>query len=791
MKKTTLILVGLGASVGMAMNAAPLTPAEALQRSRLSSPAKVQGMADSSPVLAATVRHEGTPAIYIFNKADNKGFMVLSADDTSVPVLGYCDQGQIPTDASQMPDGLSYWLQCLAEDVSLNASAGGKVFVKPTAQTAKASIAPLIHTKWNQDAPYNNKCPKVGSKATYTGCVATAFAQVLNYYNKQVKGTGTYSYTWQNQTLSFNYGATTFDWDNMLDSYSGSYSQAQADAVATLMYACGVSVDMSYGTNASGAVTAKAAEALSRNFGFAEGARAFSRVNYHLEDWNNLVYDQMKEFGPLLYAGHNTLSGHAFVCDGYENGYYHFNWGWGGSSDGYFLLTALNPGSQGIGGSISGYSQTQQFIGNVTVTPKPLQPSFGMNNPFELSPLSGTAGITEITVSGFPTNQSGYTLKSGSCQLGLQLKPASGNGETKYSTGYSIGELKPRYGYKQYTVKIPITVPDGTYIVTPAFKTVSDGKWHDIQMVIGIKYPYYTLVKSGLKYTLTAGASAELTVKSFTLDTPVFTNTKFATTAEVSNNTKAEYLNNLYAIFVDGNDIIVAQSMGYPLDLLAGDNATIRIESALYTDDGSVPTGNYQLYLCEENGDGYNAIAGPIAVTIQSAAPAPTLKLNSLSIAARQPADNVVINCEVECTAGYYFNSIVMAVFHNSQNIYQVDSEQIAIGNLSGSQSVNGLATKAQLSYTADLSMLDEGTTVRAGIFMRTSSGYKQLGNSKSFTIGRPTAVDTVVDDVVVSREYVSLQGVRFSEKPSVPGMYILRETLSSGRTETRRVMIR
>lgn len=142
MKKTTLILIGLGASVGMAMHAAPLTPAEALQRSRLSSPAKVQGMADSSPVLGATVRHEGTPAIYIFNKADNKGFMVLSADDTSVPVLGYCDQGQIPSDASQMPDGLSYWLQCLAEDVSLNASAGGKVFVKPTAQTAKASIAP-------------------------------------------------------------------------------------------------------------------------------------------------------------------------------------------------------------------------------------------------------------------------------------------------------------------------------------------------------------------------------------------------------------------------------------------------------------------------------------------------------------------------------------------------------------------------------------------------------------------------------------------------------------------------
>lgn len=790
MKKSLLTLTAVLAYVCFSSNAMPLTPEQALQRIRHSSPSYIKGVNYESTTPVITVNHKGTPAIYVFNKADNNGFLVLSADDTSMPILGFCDSGYIPSEASQLPDGLSYWLECLAEEVNVNASNTLKYITKPSSQSTYPNIAPLVTTQWNQDAPYNAKCPTVNGQSTYTGCGATALAQVLKYYNTSINGKGTYSYTWNNKTLSFNYGTTTFDWANMLDSYSNGYTQAQADAVATLMYACGVAIDMNYGTSASGAYPSAMPEALVRNFGFQEGARMFDRRNYSLDNWNELVYTQIRDFGPLAFSGFNTTSGHSFVCDGYQDGYYHFNWGWGGMSDGYFLLTALNPGSQGIGGSLSGYTMNQLFLGNVTVTPKTMQPSFYMAEGFTMSPDSGTAGITSFTVSGFAANDSGRTLKAGSCILGLQLRPSSGNGETQYVKGRSIEELEQGYGYKQYTVKISSDLPDGTYIATPAFQTVSDGKWHDVLIQLGAEYPYYTLVKSGTSIKAAPGEAAQLTVTSFTLDTPVYTDCKFLATAKVSNNTSAEYLNNLCVAFVTESNSVAAQSMAYPLDLAGGDSMTVNFQSDLLT-AGSFSAGTYSMYLCEENGNSLSILAGPISVKISGTAPTPTLAVPTFTVANDQPLNNVVMNGTLQCTSGYFYDSIVLAVFYKQANIYQVDSDVIMVGNISGS-SLN-MPSSVPFTFTANLESLREGDTAQAAIYCRASSGYKQLSNAVQFRVGTPTGIEMtfVGDDTVISREYVTLQGISVGEKPNRPGMYILRETMNSGRINARRVMIR
>lgn len=186
-----------------------------------------------------------------------------------------------------------------------------------------------------------------------TGCVATAMAQVINYHKYPEKGIGSNSYTTTTSGLSvsFNFGATTFDWDNMADIYSLSSTAEQKTAVATLMKACGVSVNMDYGTGASGAMSAFVPAALVNYFGYDKATAYRERIWFSGQEWEDLVYNELATVGPVYYGGTTARNeGHAFVCDGYRaDGFFHINWGWGGQSNGYFRLSALDPSSHGIG----------------------------------------------------------------------------------------------------------------------------------------------------------------------------------------------------------------------------------------------------------------------------------------------------------------------------------------------------------------------------------------------------------------------------------------------------------
>ena len=329
----------------------------------------------SLPQLKYTVETQlQQPSVYVFDKGDDAGYLVVSADDAAAPLLGYCDTGSF--DASNIPPELAYWLDAYsrqieyARSVGASASSTGSPILE-----GKAAISPLLKSKWNQGDPYNLYCYTIASDGTQTksvtGCVATSMAQVMYYFKYPEIGQGEISYKHGDSgTYSMNFGAQAFDWNEMLPTYyPDSYTTQQADAVAYLMKACGYSVKMNYEKGESGADGANIGDALIKYFGYDDNIVIRTRRFFTYQDWATMIYDNLSQVGPVVYNGSALDGGHSFVCDGYDgNGYFHFNWGWGGMSDGYYLLDALNPDEYGIGGTAGGYNLGQQII--LGISPK-------------------------------------------------------------------------------------------------------------------------------------------------------------------------------------------------------------------------------------------------------------------------------------------------------------------------------------------------------------------------------------------------------------------------------------
>ena len=288
-----------------------------------------------------TLRSVGHEAgFYIFDRPE--GGTVFVADDDAIgqAVLGYTDQGSF--DAEHLPTGLRDWLEQVA--VLMDAVHEGKLSRENVQSGApQIVVEALIKTQWDQGAPYNNYCPVTNSKRCITGCVATAMAQVLNYWKWPEHGYGTVSYYDEGcgQTLTQDLMRNHYDWNNMLNVYSTGYTSAQANAVATLMRDCGYAVQMHYTpTESAACVTARTMQTY---FHYSVTAKDRFSGNFPEELWHEYIRRDLLEKRPVLYSGQSQESGHEFILDGYDTGgYYHVNWGWGGYQDGWFVLTNLN-----------------------------------------------------------------------------------------------------------------------------------------------------------------------------------------------------------------------------------------------------------------------------------------------------------------------------------------------------------------------------------------------------------------------------------------------------------------
>ena len=302
------------------------------------------------------IKYKGINTFYAFNIKNQKGFILVAADDASIPVLGYSFSGAYSS--NEQPENFALTLEdynrqleyIIKNNISANAyiiAQWEKYNSSNNIKGSTTSVAPLLTSIWSQGCYYNNETPTDAAGPcghVVTGCVATAMAQVLYYYQFPAKGSGRHNYNSNYGLLTAVFDTTNYNWSAMTDTLTSQSSSQSVDAVATLISHCGIAVNMQYSAGSSGAYSQDAANAFNHYFNYDNGLQLLHKVDYSDSIWEQMLRAELDSLHPLYYDGSGT-GAHAFVCDGYQNNnYFHFNWGWSGNHNGYFLVSALNPG---------------------------------------------------------------------------------------------------------------------------------------------------------------------------------------------------------------------------------------------------------------------------------------------------------------------------------------------------------------------------------------------------------------------------------------------------------------
>lgn len=283
---------------------------------------------------------------YVFNAEGKQGFVIVSADDRTPEILGYCSEGSF--DADEIPSNMAAWLQGYEDQIKYIQENDTPLALTRSYGDSRAAVAPLLKTKWDQGRPYNNDLPTYNGQRCITGCTATALAQVMYYYQyptgmtTEIPG---YTTT-KNRIHVDRLPATTFDWSQMALSYTGYATSTQNAAVAHLMEYCSKAVQANLDPCSTGAPISLQKESLQSYFGYKKGIKMKERSSMSSTQWSQMLYEEVAAGRPVLYCGFRySGGGHAFVLDGYDgNGKFHFNWGWSGRYDGFFILDTLTPG---------------------------------------------------------------------------------------------------------------------------------------------------------------------------------------------------------------------------------------------------------------------------------------------------------------------------------------------------------------------------------------------------------------------------------------------------------------
>lgn len=357
MKRTTTILIAICVSALFA-NGKQIS-----QNAALSAARKYSRTGQVAPAKNLRSDKTNNAPYYAFNL--EQGYVIVSGDDEMTELVGYAENGFF--DAENVPPQMQLWLDGYAEYVAAVQSGKAKARKILLSDSPSVVVEPLVTTKWNQDAPFNNFAPEYtddnnNTQRCATGCAATAMAQIMKFHNWPEQGVGHYSYEHQSfGTISSNFSEHVYDWTNMIDRYNnGEYSSEQADAVALLMKDCGVSLNMNYGP-VSGASIYSYYPAFKNYFRYT--SRTVNRSGCETAEFTKIITDELQEGRPIIYCGTGEDGGHAFVVDGYDTNYFlHVNWGWGGYSDGYFDMNYMDPTGLGIGGGSGAFKWNQGIV---------------------------------------------------------------------------------------------------------------------------------------------------------------------------------------------------------------------------------------------------------------------------------------------------------------------------------------------------------------------------------------------------------------------------------------------
>ena len=346
MKKIVLCISILIISI-MALQAKPINRSLAITAAQKFATTQF-AMERAMPELVYTGIDE---AFFVFNVGDH-GFVIIAGDDAHRPVIGFSDQSTF--DASNIPPALAYYLDGVAECMLQlhQAVATPDVAAEWTSVLEHGRLVSkyggrgtgyFCQTQWNQTYPYNYCCPEDPNGSgghAIVGCLATAMSQLMRFWANPAQGIGSHCYTHDDYgQICADFGNTIYDWDNMPNVLDNNSSEAEKLATGTLCFHCGVTIDMGYGPDGSGGASGPIPGVMHDYFNYSDANVQLRRDDFETEEWKTMVREQFDMGWPMYYGGCEDGGCHAFVCDGYDdNDYYHFNLGWGGGSDGWYLI---------------------------------------------------------------------------------------------------------------------------------------------------------------------------------------------------------------------------------------------------------------------------------------------------------------------------------------------------------------------------------------------------------------------------------------------------------------------
>lgn len=775
MKRTIIYFSTLLAAT--TLSAETLTPTQALARVKGSS--SIHKIASRAVVEATPMRVvalDSEPEMYLFTPAEG-GLLLVSAESETPALIGYSDNY---TAGEELPPALEGMMRIWASEIE--AQRAGNVIYKENSRAEEdfAAIEPICSTRWNQDAPYNGKCPVLGGSRTYTGCVATAMAQVLKVYQYPEKCSGgTYSYYWNagGENLSLNFDDVTLDWANMLNTYPSSATQAQKDAVATLMQALGYSSNMNYHTDGSGTAGIYMAVGLARNFDYdAASIEYANRASYSLSDWQRKVYNTLAEGYPVYYDGATMDAqplGHAFVVDGYRSeGYFHLNWGWGGMSDGYFLLTALDPDAQGIGGAYpsAGFDAIQGAIFGL----KKGNDASAKDIPLHISCSGGfNAGSSSAVLGKNATfSLTDYLINSGieavNPYLGVIFRNADGT-EYKVRTTAQIGTLQIGYGYgvNSYSVTVPSGMADGKYTVLPAAYSGTSQKYYPILCNIGSGTQLNATVSNGT-ITFESPILPELSGTIESAPEKIYVNKAFSVSGSIEGLNAASYYGEIKGRLYRTDAATIRANIGSFMGSIDGNSSSPFQTSFILERD--LTSGEYDLALTNENG---KIISNRVRVEVVSAADDGKLTASDMKVLSTQKNN---LQFEVTLTASEgNFSGPVYIQLHQKGNyneyVARIESESIDIPlNAKKTITISGEFENGVvgMSYTPYVYYYHLGEWTEAAGRQR-----------KSFTLQEPSAINEIeADRNDTGEEYFDLTGRRIASPTH--GLYIRKSRTTS-----------
>ncbi len=573
--------------------------------------------------LVYTVNTDEVPTVYVFNGKAG-GFYVVAAND-AVPVglLGYTDSGSF--DPNNIPQNISGWLEQYGREVSYASSVSDDIeTANASASTInsdndRASVAPILKTRWGQTGVFSAYTPVVNDKHCPVGCIATSMGQVMNAYGYPSAGIGSVTYTASKikQKLTYDFEANPINWEAIQDGNARPASDESADAVAQLLYACGVSVKMNYGPTGSGSYNQNAARALYETFGYDGGMRYLKHAWFSNEDWNTVIYNEVAAGRPVMYAGSSEVDGgHSFVCDGYDsNGYYHINWGWDGYLDGYFLLSALDPR-----GNYKGFDLEGTIITGIrpAVEGSTIAPVASVNGDITLNSydVSNRYGSCVLSCDKGFWNQS---ISKTMITFGVKLRNVE-TGEVIYIPKNVSNYMVPGQAITKITVAHSKFPTSGRWYMTTALKGEGE-EWVECYNNEGVEKAFYVdCEEKHLTFTaesdvIAAESVKDINVTTLSVKSDIVIGHDFEIAAHFENTSSAAYIKYLTPTIIDEGET-VSQGTKLVLDLSGYEINDSQWSCSLSQE---VMPGEYTMALIDRKG---NVIGNAIAVKVIEESPA-------------------------------------------------------------------------------------------------------------------------------------------------------------------------